>query len=98
MAGTLNRLRYFPLEFKGSTGEAAGKHFALVIDELQQEVGVFVIDVSDAVFLETTIFLTVVLHLGSSYVLDLFVCHYSATSAALGAAFLLNAPLRFFSL
>src|SRR5690606_1812020 len=99
MAGTLYGLGYFPLEFQGSTGEAAGQHLALVIDELQQEVCVFVIDVFDAILFKTAVLLTVVLHFGGSYVLDLFICHYSATSSALGASsFLLKAPLRFFSL
>ena len=98
MACTFYRLSYFPLEFEGSTGKTAWQHFALVIDELQQEVGVLVIDVFNAVFLEAAVFFTVILHLGSGYVLNLFVCHYSATSALGVSAFLLNAPLRFFSL
>src|SRR5690606_24324761 len=99
MACTFHRLGDFTLEFQRSSGQTAWQYLALVINKLQQEVGVLVVNVLDAVLFEAAILFPVILHLGSSHVLNLFVCHYCATSSALGtSAFLLNAPLRFFSL
>ena len=57
MAGALDGLGHFLLILVGSTGDAAGQDFALLVDELQQEVCILIIDILDAEFLETAIFL-----------------------------------------
>ena len=57
MAGALDSFGHFLLVLVGGTGDTAGQNLALLIDELQQEVGVFIIDVLDAEFLETAVFL-----------------------------------------
>ena len=52
MAGTLDGLGNLALVFGGSTGDATRQDLALLVDELQQEVGILVVDVLDAVLLE----------------------------------------------
>ena len=47
MTGTLNSLSDTTLELQRSTGDAAGKDFALLVEELLEELGVLVIDVLD---------------------------------------------------
>ena len=56
MACTLYGGGYLFLEFLRSSGQAAGQDFALFVEELFQEFGVFVIDVFDAGFFETAVF------------------------------------------
>jgi hypothetical protein len=56
-ARTLDGLRDLALELQGSTGDAAGKDLALLVEELLQELGVLVIDILDAGFLEAAVFL-----------------------------------------
>ena len=58
MAGTLDSLGHFLLILVGSTGDAAGQNLALLIDKLQQEVSIFIVNIFDAEFFETTVFLT----------------------------------------
>ena len=45
------------LVFQRVTGDAAGENLALFVDELQQKIRVFVINVFDAEFAEAAIFL-----------------------------------------
>jgi hypothetical protein len=56
VACTLYGGGYLFLEFLRSSGQAAGQDFALFVEELFQEFGVFVIDVFDAGFFETAVF------------------------------------------
>jgi hypothetical protein len=48
--------RYTALVFEAVTGDTAWQQFALFVDELEQKVGIFVINVFDAEFAETAIF------------------------------------------
>ena len=57
MACALDSFGHFLLILVGSTGDAAGQNLALLIDELQQEVCIFIINVFNAKFLETAVFL-----------------------------------------
>jgi hypothetical protein len=58
VAGTLNGSCYAALKFQAVAGDAAWQQFALLVDKLKQKVSVFVIDVFDAEFAETAVFLT----------------------------------------
>jgi hypothetical protein len=49
-------LSHFSLKFCRVTGKSSWKDFTLLIDEFQQEVWVFVINVLDAILLESAIF------------------------------------------
>jgi hypothetical protein len=44
------------LVFEAVTGDTAWQQFALFVDELEQKVGIFVINVFDTEFAETAIF------------------------------------------
>jgi len=44
------------LVFEAVAGNAAGQQFALLVDELEQKIGVFVVNVFDAEFAETAVF------------------------------------------
>ena len=54
-------LGYFTLELKAGAGNTTGQDAALLVDELQQEVRVFVVDVLDTGFLKAAVLLTGVL-------------------------------------
>ena len=56
MAGTFNGLSHTALEFERSAGDAAGKDFALLVEELLEEFGVLVVDILDAATFETAVF------------------------------------------
>jgi hypothetical protein len=56
VAGAFHSGGYAALVFEAITGDAAGQQFALLIDELEQEFGIFVIDVFDTEFAETAVF------------------------------------------
>lgn len=45
------------LVLQGVAGDTAGKHFALFVDELKQEIRIFVVDIFDAELTETAVFL-----------------------------------------
>ena len=79
MAGSLDGLGHFALVFRGSAGDAAGQDLTLLVDKLQQEVGIFVVDVLDAVLLEAAIFLSLGIDRDGSQILDVVVvlCHFS---------------------
>ena len=55
MACFLNGLSNFALELQGSTGDTTGQNFALLVEELLEELRIFVIDVLDAGFFETAV-------------------------------------------
>ena len=57
VAGTFHSGRYPALIFQAVAGNAARKQFALLVDELDQKVGIFVINVFDAEFAKTAVFL-----------------------------------------
>lgn len=57
VAGTFNGGGHPALIFQAVAGDAARKQFALFVDELDQKVGIFVIDVFDAEFAKTAVFL-----------------------------------------
>ena len=78
MAGTLDSLGHFFLILVGSTGDAAGQNLALLIDELQQEVCILIVNILDAEFLETAIFLALGFNGNRGEVFDFgFVSHDS---------------------
>ena len=59
VAGTFDGRGHAALIFQAVAGDAAREQFALFVDELQQKVAVFVVNVFDAEFAETAIlFLT----------------------------------------
>ena len=62
MAGALNSLCHATLEFQRSAGDAAGKDFALFVEELLEEFGILVVDVLDAATLETAVFFLFYVH------------------------------------
>ena len=82
MAGTLDGLGDLALIFAGSAGDAARQDLALLVDELLQEVGIFVVDVLDAVLLEAAVFLSLGIDCYGSQIFDVVVivhlCHFSS--------------------
>ncbi len=56
MTGTLNCSSYTTLVFQAVACDTTWKQFALFVDELDQEVRVFVVNVLDTKFAETAIF------------------------------------------
>ena len=57
MACALDSFGHFFLILVGSTGDAARQNLALLVDELQQEVSIFIVNVLDAEFLKRQYFL-----------------------------------------
>ena len=57
MAGTFHGSGNPALVFQAVACDAAREQFALLVDELQQKVAVFVVNMFDAEFAETAIFL-----------------------------------------
>ena len=57
MTGTLYSLCHAALELQRGAGEAAGKDFALLVEKLLEEFGIFVVDIFDAAAFETAVFL-----------------------------------------
>ena len=56
VAGPFDGGGHFALILQGIAGNPAGKDLALFVDELDQEIGVLVVDVFDAVALEAAVF------------------------------------------
>ena len=56
MAGTFNGLSHTALELQRSAGDAAGKDFALLVEELLEEFGILIVDVFDSAAFETAVF------------------------------------------
>ena len=105
MTGALDSLRHFFLVLVRGAGDATGQNLALFVDELQQEVGILIVDILDTEFFETAIFLTLGLHSDRGQVFDFgLVSHntsflywldiYASAGASAASAFL----ARFFSL
>ena len=62
----LDSLRHFALELKACTGDTAWQNFTLLVEELLQEIGVLVVDVTDTgFFYSSLLFLAFVSHLWS---------------------------------
>lgn len=57
MTGTLNGGSHPALVLQRIAGDAAWKHFALFVDELQQKVTVFVVNIFDTELAEAAVFL-----------------------------------------
>ena len=55
MASTLDSLRQFALVLQRGTGDTTGQNLALLVHETQQEIGILVVDVFDAVLLEAAV-------------------------------------------
>ena len=56
MAGTLYGLSHATLEFQRGASDAAGENLALLVEELLEEFGIFVVDVFDSAAFETAVF------------------------------------------
>ena len=56
MTGTFNGAGNAALVFQAVTCDTAWQQFALFVDELEQKIGIFVINVLDTEFAETAIF------------------------------------------
>ena len=56
MACALHSLCHTALELQRSACDAAGKDFALLVEEFLEEFGIFVVDILDAATFETAIF------------------------------------------
>lgn len=59
MTGAFDGLGHFTLIFQAGAGQPAGQDFALLVEQFQQEVAVFVINVFDTGFLEAVVFFAV---------------------------------------
>lgn len=57
MPRLLDGLPYFALVLQGSTGQAAGEDFTLLVAKHQKEIWILVIDVLDALHLEAAVLL-----------------------------------------
>ncbi len=71
MTGTLNSGSHPALVLQRVAGDAAWKHFTLFVDELQQKVSVFVINVFNAELAETAVFLTLLTYIWIAEKLDI---------------------------
>ena len=56
LAGFFDRFRNFALVLERVAGDTSGQYFALLIDELEQEVCIFVINIANPEAAETAIF------------------------------------------
>ena len=56
MTGALHGLSYATLEFQRGSGYAAGKNLALLVEELLEEFGIFIVDILDTAAFETAVF------------------------------------------
>ena len=70
MAGALNGLSHATLKLEGGSGDAAGKDFALLVEELLEEFGIFVVDLLDAASLKTAVFFLLHVYRHGSEVAD----------------------------
>lgn len=99
MTSAFYGLRHATLVFQTCTGQPTRQNLALFVDKFEQKVCVFVVNVFDAAFLKAAVFFFVLRVSDNRFVNE---CHgYQASvsvSALTGSDFLLNAPLRRFSL
>ena len=76
MASFLNGLSNFALELQGSTGDTTGQNLALLVEELLEELRVFVIHVLDTGFLEAAVLFLLLIRLFRGQIANLFIlCH-----------------------
>ena len=78
MAGALDSFGHFLLILVGSTGDAAGQDFALLVDELQQEVCIFIVNILDAELFETAVFLALGLYGNRGKIFDVGVVSHDS--------------------
>lgn len=55
MAGLFDGLAYAALVFEAGSSQTAGQNLALLVDQHQQKVGVFVVDVLEALLTEAAV-------------------------------------------
>ena len=55
VAGLFNGFAYATLVFEAGSGQAAGQNLTLLIDQHQQKIGVFVVDVLEALLTEAAV-------------------------------------------
>jgi len=75
LTGFLHRICYFTLEFQAVSGNTTGQHLALLVQKLLQKLAVFVVNVLNAIFLETAEFLRALFGLDGGQVFDFVLCH-----------------------
>ena len=73
MPGLFNGLAYAALVFEAGSGQTAGQNLALFVDQHQQEVGVLVVDVLEALLTEAAIPLTLRVDGDRVQVTDVFI-------------------------
>lgn len=56
MTGTFDGLTHFALVFQAGARDTTGQNTALIVEQFQQEIGVFIIDVFNTGFLEAAVF------------------------------------------
>jgi hypothetical protein len=71
VAGTLDSGGHSALVFQAIAGDAARKHLALFVYELQQEVSVFVVNVLDAELAEAAVLLALLTNIWIAEKLDI---------------------------
>ena len=76
MACFLNSLSNFALELEGSTGDTARQDLALLVEELLEELRIFVIDVLDTALLETAVLFLLLIRSLRSQVADFVILCY----------------------
>ena len=62
VAGTFNGLSDTALEFERCAGDAAGKDFALLVEEFLEEFRILIVDVFDAEAFEAAVFFLFVIY------------------------------------
>ncbi len=75
MACPFDGLGNLALVFNGCAGNAAGQNFSLLIDEFQQEIFVFVVNILDSALFKTAVFSFLVsTAMGVRYLISLSPC------------------------
>ena len=76
MACPLDCLSDFPLEFEGSSGDAARENLALLVEELLEEFSILVVYILDTGLFETAVFFLSHLYCRRIEIADfVFLCH-----------------------
>ena len=76
LAGALHGLSHAALILQRSTGDATGQNLTLLVQELLQELGIFVVDILDTALLETAILLLLRIDRRSSQITNFTLfCH-----------------------
>jgi hypothetical protein len=69
VAGAFDGLTHFALELEAGAGQPPGQDFTLLVEQFEQKVGVFVVDVLDPGLLEAAIFFAVFVAAADRFVL-----------------------------